>query len=268
MKPLISIITISYQAQDYLRRTIDSILAQDYAKIEYIIIDGQSTDGTISIIEEYEGIFKSKAIAFRWISEPDKGIYDAMNKGLQMATGDYIWFMNAGDKISGSNCIESIYNSISAHSIGNISSVAETLDYPDFIYGETSIVNEKGEIMGARRLKAPEKLDWRSFRMGMLVCHQSMLVKRSIAPLFNLKYKYSGDFDWTIRCLRQAKTIHNTHLIISHFLDGGVSKKKMKASLKERFQIMSKYYGLIPTVLRHCWFIFRAAWFKLLHGWI
>lgn len=268
MKPLISIITISYQAKEYLIRTVESILAQDYTKIEYIIIDAQSTDGTISIIKEYEGILKSKSIAFRWISEPDKGIYDAMNKGLQMATGDYVWFMNAGDKISSGNCIESIYKSISAHSTGDILSSENTSNYPDFIYGETSIVNEKGEIMGARRLKAPETLNWRSFRMGMLVCHQSMLVKRSIAPPFDLRYKYSGDFDWTIRCLREAKSVHNTHLILSHFLDGGVSKKKMKASLKERFQIMSRYYGFMPTVLRHCWFVCRAAWFKLIHGWI
>jgi len=139
---------------------------------------------------------------------------------------------------------------------------------PDFIYGETLIVDDKGNMMGERRLKAPEQLNWKNFRMGMLVCHQAMLVKRDLAPKFNLQYRYSADFDWSIQCLRKSEQIHNTKLVLSHFLDGGVSKKKMKASLKERFRIMAENYGLLPTAFRHLWFVGRAAWFKLVHGWI
>jgi glycosyltransferase involved in cell wall biosynthesis len=262
MKPLISIITISYQAEAHLRRTMESVLSQDYMNMEYLVVDGASTDQTLSIIREFEQSFQEKGIPFRWISEPDKGIYDAMNKGLGLATGDYVWFMNAGDCISSGECLKTIINSMA------VATAEKQEALPDFIYGETNIVDEKGQIMGARRLKAPETLTWKSFRMGMLVCHQSMLVKRQIAPLFDLQYRYSSDFDWTIRCLKKANHIHNCRVVVSHFLDGGVSKKKMKASLKERFHIMARYYGWLPTALRHLWFVCRAFWFKLMHGWI
>jgi len=262
MKPLISIITITYQAEFCLMRTMGSILSQDYANIEYIVVDGGSKDKTVSIIKEYEELFLKKGVSFKWISESDKGIYDAMNKGIQMATGDYVWFMNAGDQIASENCLSSLILSIPVALTNDLDTM------PDFIYGETFIVNKQGKIMGARRLKAPEILTWKSFRMGMLVCHQSMLVKRLIAPTFDLQYNYSADFDWTIRCLRKAKYIHNSHKVISYFLDGGVSKKKMRASLKERFKIMAKNYGWISTTLLHLWFVCRAVWFKLFHGWI
>jgi len=102
----------------------------------------------------------------------------------------------------------------------------------------------------------------------MLVCHQSMIVKKSVVSKFDLKYKYSSDVDWSIKCLKKSENIFNSEMIISRFLDGGVSKKRMKASLKERFIIMSEYYGLIPTLIRHFWFVIRAGFFKLIHGWI
>lgn len=262
MKPLISIITITYQAERFLKRTMDSVLSQDYTNLEYILVDGGSKDQTVPIIKEYQELFQKKEVSFKWISESDKGIYDAMNKGIKLATGAYVWFMNAGDQISSENCLSSLIQGIPEGMTNDL------VTMPDFIYGETFIVNEQGKIMGVRRLKAPEILTWKSFRMGMLVCHQSMLVKRQIASPFDLQYSYSADFDWTIRCLRKAKSIHNSHKVISHFLDGGVSKKKMRASLKERFKIMAKNYGWISTALLHLWFICRAVWFKLVHGWI
>jgi glycosyltransferase involved in cell wall biosynthesis len=263
MKPLVSIITITYQAEAVLERTMESVLSQTFQSYEYLIIDGHSTDKTLTILQEYKPKFLNKGISFKWISESDRGIYDAMNKALHLAEGEYIWFMNAGDKIPTPDTLALIWQSdpdlLSKDS-------QETL--PDFIYGETLIVDHTGKIMGERRLKAPETLTWKSFEMGMLVCHQAMLVKRRIAPDYDLQYHYSGDFDWAIRCLQRAQKIYNTHLILAHFLDGGVSKKKMKASLRERFHIMSKNYGWMPTAARHLWFVYRAAWFKLFHGWI
>lgn len=254
-KPFFSVITITFNAEDFVTKTIESILSQDFSDFEYIIIDGASKDRTLEIINSYESKFRERDIKMVCYSEPDKGLYDAMNKGILKASGSYIWFINAGDTIAGSDIAGKVYKSASNN-------------LPDFIYGETNIVDTEGKIMGSRRLKAPEKLGWRSFRHGMLVCHQSMIVKRSIAPTFDLKYRYSSDIDWTIRALKKSENIFNTRIILSHFLDGGVSKKKMKASLKERFQIMSEYYGFLPTALRHLWFVIRAAWFKLIHGWI
>lgn len=253
----VSIITITFNPGDLFDRTAESILNQSCTDYEYLVIDGKSSDGTIAKVQQYTPAFAAKGISVHSISEPDRGIYDAMNKGLKLASGDYVWFVNAGDIIAEPNTLESILKSIPSGKID-----------PDFIYGETMIVDSTGAVMGERRLKAPKILTWKSFRMGMLVCHQSMLVKRTLAPEYDLNYRYSGDFDWTIRCLKKATSIHNTELVLSHFLDGGVSKKKMQASLKERFNIMAHYYGWLPTVLRHLWFICRAAWFKLFHGWI
>lgn len=253
----VSIITITYNPGELFDRTVNSILNQSFTDFEYVVIDGQSNDKTIDKIGQYVPAFSAKGIQMHWVSEPDKGLYDAMNKGLRLASGDYVWFVNAGDIIASPETLNDLFMSIPSDKIS-----------PDFIYGETLIVDSTGAVMGERRLKAPKRLNWKSFRMGMMVCHQSMLVKRTLASEFDLKYKYSSDFDWTIRCLKKATVIHNTGQILSHFLDGGVSKKKMKASLKERFRIMTHYYGWLPTVLRHLWFIIRAAWFKLFHGWI
>lgn len=253
----VTIITITFNPGALLDRTVQSILNQTCTDFEYLVVDGNSSDDTLETIQLLLPTFKEKGISLRWISEPDKGIYDAMNKGLRLATGDYVWFVNAGDIIASPNVLEKIVSSISSEEME-----------PDFIYGETMIVDSSGRVMGERRLKAPKRLTWKSFKMGMLVCHQSMLVKRSLAPEYDLSYRYSSDFEWTIRCLKKARSIFNTEMVLSHFLDGGVSKKKMKASLKERFNIMAMYYGWLPTVLRHGWFICRAAWFKLFHGWI
>jgi glycosyltransferase involved in cell wall biosynthesis len=252
-----SIITITFNPGELFDKTVQSVLDQTCPDFEYVVVDGNSKDETVDKIKQLEPVFAKKGVRMNWISEPDKGIYDAMNKGIRMATGDYVWFVNAGDIIASPTVLQEIATSISS---------METK--PDFIYGETMIVDASGAIMGERRLKAPEHLNWKSFRMGMLVCHQSMLVKRTLATEFDLTYRYSSDFEWSIRCLKKATHIYNTHLVLSHFLDGGVSKKKMKASLKERFRIMAHYYGWLPTLLRHGWFVVRAGVFKLLHGWI
>jgi len=246
--PVVSIITITYNASRWLERTILSILSQSYSNIEYIIIDGGSTDGTVDIVKQY-----ASGISY-WVSEPDKGIYDAMNKGLQKATGDYVWFINAGDSLYTSDTIQRV-----------VSLVQKKKVLPDIIYGETSIIDEDGNSQGRRRLKAPNKLSWKSFRMGMLVCHQSFITKRTIAPLYDLTYRYSSDFDWCIRCMKQAKSIYNTRMVLSNFLEGGVSTTQHKASLKERYDVMCKYYGTVSTSLLHVWFAMRfytAKWFK------
>ena len=97
-----SIITITYNAVRLVEQTLLNVLSQSYPNIEYIVIDGGSTDGTVDIIKRYES-----GLAY-WVSEPDKGIYDAMNKGLQKATGDYVWFINAGDSLCSSDTVQSV----------------------------------------------------------------------------------------------------------------------------------------------------------------
>lgn len=248
MQPLFSIITVTYNAAQWLERTMESIISQNCQDVEYIVIDGGSTDGTLDIIKRYEN-----HITY-WISEPDKGIYDAMNKGMKVATGDYLWFLNAGDTFYSPNVLLEMSEAIQAN------------QFPDIIYGETEIMDAQGNNLGNRRLKAPDRLTWKSFSMGMLVCHQSFVVKRTMADDYDLQYRFSADYDWTIRCMRKASTIYNSHLVLSRFLEAGASTVNRKVSLKERFRIMSGYYGFFPTALRHIWFAIRYYFAKLVKG--
>ena len=240
--PVFTIITVTYNAAQWIERTIQSVISQTYPSIEYIIVDGGSTDETMDIITNYKlQITKS-------ISESDKGLYDAMNKGLKLATGDYVWFINAGDRIYSNNTVQEIVDRLSPCTLYPV---------PDIIYGETEISDAQGNSLGMRRLKAPEKLTWKSFKMGMLVSHQSFIVKREIAETYDLQYRYASDIDWCIRCLKKANNVLNTHLTLSWFLEAGLSAANRKNSLKERYEIMCKYYGKIPTQIRHLWFAVR-----------
>lgn len=242
--PSFSIITITYNAEKFIERTIRSIIEQTYPFVEHIIIDGKSSDNTLQLIDKY--VDKIACI----VSEPDAGLYDAMNKGLQRATGDYVWFINAGDSLYKRDTVEQLVKSLNDR-------------LPDIIYGDTAIVDENGNFLHLRRLRPPKKLSWKSFRMGMTVCHQSFIVKRSGASEYDLAYQFSSDFDWCIRCMKRAKVIYNSGIILSNYMEGGLTLKHHKASLKERYQIMSGYYGKITTFFMHGWFAVRFYFMKL-----
>jgi glycosyltransferase involved in cell wall biosynthesis len=244
-RPFVSIITVVFNSEKLLEETILSVIKQSYPHFEYIIVDGGSKDKTLDIIKKYDSSIN------KWISEKDEGLYDAMNKGLKMAIGDYVWFINSGDKIYSPNTLEKI--------------VESTHSMPDMIYGETEITDIDGNSLGMRRHSAPKALNWKMFSRGMLVCHQSVLVRRGLSGEYNLDYKYSSDFEWLIRALRAAKSIHNSGLTLSKFLEGGQTSKNRIPGLKERFRIMSKYYGLIPTILRHFAMVFKLLFYYLKH---
>ncbi|MDR2473805.1 MAG: glycosyltransferase [Tannerella sp.] len=250
---IISIITVTYNARADLDRTIQSVLEQEFADIEYIIVDGGSTDGSLDIIKDMESkeVGEHNKITFKWVSEPDNGIYDAMNKGLMMASGDYVWFLNAGDTLHLTNSVKCF------------TTLCNKYKMPDIIYGETDLTDGEGRIFAHRRLRAPDKLRWKSFGMGMLVSHQAFVVKRSLAEEYDLSYRYSADFDWCIRCMKKAKTIVNSRLRIVNYKYEGTTTANRSASLKERYKIMCRYYGLIPTILRHLWFAVRFYWAKI-----
>ena len=239
--PKFSIITVTYNAEKVLEDTIQSVIFQTYRNVEYIIVDGASKDHTLEIVNKYhERINKV-------ISEPDKGLYDAMNKGIQLATGDYLCFLNAGDKFHDSETLQKIVHTLKGQEL------------PDVIYGETAIVDEEGHFLHMRRLSTPAHLNWKSFKQGMLVCHQAFFVNRELAinHLYDLQYRFSADFDWCIRIMKKAKCLHNTRLTLIDYLNEGMTTKNHKASLKERFCIMAKHYGLISTILHHGWFVIR-----------
>ena len=239
--PKFSIITVTYNAGKVLEDTIQSVVFQTYRNVEYIIVDGGSTDNTLDVVHKYqERICKV-------ISEPDKGLYDAMNKGIRMATGDYLCFLNAGDELHENETLQKIVYTFTGKEL------------PDVIYGETAIVDEEGHFLHMRRLSTPEHLHWKSFKEGMLVCHQAFLTRRELALAnpYDLRYRFSADFDWCIRIMKQSKHLHNTHLTLIDYLNEGMTTQNHKASLKERFRIMTKHYGWISTILHHGWFVIR-----------
>ena len=240
-----SIITVTFNASMFLEKTLQSVINQTYNNVEYIVIDGGSKDGTIDIIKN-----NTSNINY-WISEPDNGIYDAMNKGLSIAKGDYVCFLNAGDSFQSSSTLTNLAEELKSRGL------------PDIIYGETDLVNSNGEVISKRRLKAPQILTWKSFRMGMLVCHQAFFVKRDIAPEYDLQYRFSSDFDWCIRCMKKSEEIVNSKMRLINYLYEGTTTANRKASLKERYTIMCKYYGTIPTQIRHLWFAVRFYYAKL-----
>jgi glycosyltransferase involved in cell wall biosynthesis len=241
IKPKISIITVVYNSEKLIESTIVSVLKQSYNNVEFIIIDGNSKDNTVAIIKKYNDKI------YYWISEPDKGLYDAMNKGLSKATGDYVCFLNSGDKLYASDTLDKAFSQLTT--------------LPDVVYGETMIVDNNGVELGLRRLKAPEKLTWKSFQDGMLVCHQSIYIKRDIADYYNLKYKIAADYEWVLKSLKKAKTIYNSKEILTRFLDGGINKKNIRKGLTERLKIMVKYYGLFPTIFNHIIIGVKFFWF-------
>jgi len=246
LAPKISIITVCYNAETLIERTILSVLSQTYDNIEYIIVDGNSTDKTMEIIQSKIKNQKpalSVAEGSKIISEPDTGIYDAMNKGLDLATGDYVWFMNAGDEIYEPTTLEKLIPYFEKKA--------------DVIYGDTVRVDELRNVLGLREKRPPKKFTWKSFRKGMMVCHQSILISRKIAPKYDLQYKISADIDWVIRVMKQAKIVCNSHLVLSRYLIGGISNQREKQAWKERFAIMKKHYGLLQTFLFHIFIGFR-----------
>lgn len=239
--PTFSIITVTYNAASVLERTIQSVISQTYGHIEYIIVDGQSKDETLQIANKYKDRIQCL------ISEPDKGLYDAMNKGIQLATGDYLCFLNAGDKFHRNDTLQQLAQPLQGTVL------------PDILYGETAIVDHHGNFLHMRRLSPPAQLHWKSFKKGMLVCHQAFFAKRELAlqEPYLLNYRFSADFDWCIRIMKRAKSLHNTHLTLIDYLNEGMTTQNHKASLKERFRIMVKHYGWISTILYHCWFVIR-----------
>lgn len=237
--PKFSIITVTYNAESVLEDTLQSVISQTYHHVEYIIIDGASKDSTLSIINRY------KDRITKVISEPDKGLYDAMNKGMRQATGDYLCFLNAGDSFHEDDTLQQIVHTITESEL------------PDVLYGETALVNNERHFLRMRRLSTPEVLTWKSFKQGMLVCHQAFFAKTSLAEPYDLQYRFSADFDWCIRVMKKARTLHNTHLTIIDYLEEGMTTQNRKASLKERFRIMARHYGMISTVAHHAWFVLR-----------
>lgn len=234
----ITVITVVFNAKDLIARTLKSVANQSHPAVTHLIIDGGSTDGTLNVLSQFENLSV--------YSEPDKGIYDAMNKGLKRAGGDYVIFINAGDELANENVLAEMMSAC---------------DGSDVYYGDTLIVDSERRVLGKRRHSPPRTLTWKSFQMGMLVSHQSILARRSICPEYNLQYKISADIDWTIRLMKVAKSSCFWDKPVSLFLAGGESTQRKKLGLEERWQISVSHYGFFHTLLAHAAIVARAVYY-------
>lgn len=245
MAPLFSIITVTYNAESTLPPTLKSVKEQTCHDFEYVIMDGASKDSTVQLAKD------SDIANIRITSEPDAGLYDAMNKAMDIATGKYLIFLNAGDAF---------------HSRDTLQTIADTIkenEYPGIVYGQTQLVNADRHRIADRHLSAPEHLTYRSFADGMLVCHQAFIALARIAPSYNLRYRFSADYDWCIQCLQHSRKNVYIPATLIDYLNEGVTTSNHKASLLERFNIMRYYYGTFTAVIKHMQFIPRFIARKL-----
>jgi len=263
----ISVITVTYNPGELLEPTMRSVAEQVGVQIDYVVVDGASKDGTVERlrsfgkrIEEIEadgGQDERNQLTYRWVSEPDRGLYDAMNKGLAMATGDYVLFLNAGDTLAHPRVLADLWSERKGAAV---------------YYGQAMVVESMGgRELGLRKPLPPQDLNWRSLRFGMVVSHQAFVIKRERALPYDLQYRICADIDWMIRCLRalgpgalgpevvssKALGVHFADRVLVHFLDGGLSSQRRKAAWKERFLIMSRHYGPLNNLLNHGWIVIR-----------
>ncbi len=217
----ISVVTVSYNCEESIARTIESVLAQDFTETEYRIIDGGSTDGTVSVAESYASKMAEKGIEFHILSEPDKGIYDGMNKGARLSTGDVIGYLNCGD----------------TYEPGALKAVADAIEKSgcDISLGSLKIVKTNGTsfIKKCRVRKFQTSRDWN---------HPAMFVKTQLMK--DNPFKCLGihdDYGFYLAMVKQGRKIHVTDNVLADFYMGGVSNKKSFKAAKKRISDRYKY---------------------------
>ncbi len=218
-KSKVTIVTVVYNSIDSIEETILSVINQDYNDKEYIIIDGGSTDGTIEIIKKYETRIDN------WISEKDKGIYDAMNKGIIMANGEWVNFMNSGDCFFDHTTLSTIFSNTSIDSSIHV------------LFGSVCFINNN-------KLVVQQSKPLKSIKFGMPICHQSMLSSASFlkSNLFDLKYKFASDYDQLYKIYNDyPKGLLNTHCTISRITVNGFSESNSIGTYLEYKSISRKH---------------------------
>lgn len=230
----VSIVTITFNCKDELEGTIRSVINQDYANKEYIIIDGGSTDGTLDIIQKY-----SEHIT-KWISEPDKGLYDAMNKGISYSSGDWIIFMNAGDWFAKQDVIRRVFDGVSYQ------------DNVCVLFGDTLEKNNESKVhfvIGEN----PFNLTHKDYIYGMTFCHQSAFTRASeLRRLkFDISKKISADFDLFYKIYKEGLLFQHVDVIVSIYDISGVSSNFSYGKIKEKALILDRY----GTIRYYCYIL-------------
>ena len=243
-KPLISVITVVFNDETYLEETMQSVFNQTYDNVEYIVIDGGSTDGTVDIIKRHE-----EKIDY-WSSEPDQGIYYAMNKGILLVhdPDSYIYYLNSGDTFNGNTVL---------------STVVETLPDVDFWYGRINLVDEETCIT----VRSGSEIDPKNLLFGMASSHQTMLCRRWVFDViggFDCRYRIVADYDWVNRVFRNpAVTRKHGNIVVANMRSGGASDINYLLALQERGAVVATYYS---SVDRFMYLIYRYSWATFRYG--
>ena len=224
-KPLLSVITVCYNSEKTIKRTIESLLVQSFKGFEYIIIDGKSSDKTIEIIKSYEKEFKKNKICFKWISEKDKGIYDAFNKGIKLSEGNWISFLGSDD----------IYL---PEALKKYKSVIIKSNKIELIYSNVDIVDEKGKKID----KINGVWSWDKFKRYMNIPHVGAFHNKEYFAeygLYNISYKVAGDYELLLRAKAQLRTIkiEETTVLMAN---GGASNQQINVVFKETLKAKNK----------------------------
>lgn len=218
-----SIITVCLNAEKVIRPTIESVLKQDYKNFEYIVVDGVSMDGTLEIIQEYSQ--KDKRI--QWRSEADSGVFNAMNKGIGRAIGEYLLFLNAGDKL---------------HDNKVLSRAAEMSREADILIGNLAFMTENG--LDIRVYSAGEKL-LENLRKGENVCHQVIFASKGcLREGFDERFTTCADYDWLCQQVNAGKKVIHLGIIVADFDTHGITfqVKHQKIHWKEYFEVIGKNF--------------------------
>lgn len=241
--PLITIITVSYNAVKTIEDTIVSVLGQTYNNIEYIIIDGGSTDGTLDIIKKYQD-----KITY-WVSEPDKGIYDAMNKGIAKANGELIGIINADDWYE----LNAIEQSVEIYKQERF----------DVLYGNMNFLRRKGYIL---KITPPENI--KKIKKKMIICHPSCFITKNAYNkwgLYDKSFKIAADYDLLLRYYIKGAIFKKVNFLIANFREGGVSSyfsiKNFLENIKARKN--NKVFIInIEDILALCYFTLKKIFKK------
>lgn len=222
--PLFSIITVTYNASDCLEKTIKSVLVQDFKDYEYIVIDGASSDGTLEIISNYKNYIST------FISEKDYGVYDAMSKGVSLAKGKWINFLNAGDRFNEDT---------------TLSKVSQYLPNDGVFYGNHRIENSAGEVGSVIDVSIRDGVRCIPF------CHQAAFYNLETFKRypFNLDFRLAGDFDQYMRLKFSKENFKYVPLTVAIYLDGGLSSTSRELLISEYYKIMKRYNYLYAKVV-------------------
>lgn len=224
--PMLSVITVSYNSSETIKVTLDSILNQSYKNIEYIVIDGNSSDSTVTILESYRDKFKQMSISYSFISEQDTGIYDAFNKGVKLSKGKWISFLGSDDYYL-NNALE-LYSTTILNNNKNI----------DFVYSNVDILNDKKEIIK----KINGIWSWFKFKRYMNIAHVGAFHNKEYFArygCFNQTYKIAGDYELLLRAKSKLKTV-KIEKVTAKMGNSGISNNFISLVLKETFKAKNK----------------------------